>query len=61
MRVHTASRARDLARTMDVESILATSKAQYKSIEVNKEVDLQFDLHNLVATDLNTLDAAALR
>ena len=46
---------------MDVEAILATSAAQHKSTEVNKEVELQFDLRNLLATDLNSLDSEALR
>ena len=46
---------------MDVDAILATSAAQHKSTEVNKEVELQFDLRNLLATDLNSLDTEALR
>ena len=46
---------------MDAEAILASRKAQYKSTEVNKEVELQFDLGNLLATDLNSLDTDALR
>ena len=46
---------------MDVEAILATSTVQHKSTEVNKEVELQFDLRNLLATDLNSLDIEALR
>jgi hypothetical protein len=46
---------------MDVEAILATSAVKHKSTEVNKEVELQFDLRNLLATDLNSLDTEALR
>ena len=44
-----------------MEAILATSAAQHKSTEVTKEVELQFDLRNLLATDLNSLDPEALR
>ena len=46
---------------MDVQEILESRKAKYKSTEVPKEVELQFDLGNLLATDLNPLDASALR
>lgn len=46
---------------MDVEEILESRKAQYKTVEVTKEVELQYDLGNLLATDLNPLDASALR
>ena len=46
---------------MDVEAILAASTAQHKSTEVNKDVELQFDLRNLLATDLNSLDTETLR
>ena len=46
---------------MDVEAILATSRPQHKNTEVNKEVELQFDLRNLLATDLNSIDTGALR
>lgn len=46
---------------MDVEKILESRKAQYKTVEVTKEVELQYDLGNLLATDLNPLDASALR
>ena len=44
-----------------MEAILASSKLQHKSTDVNKEVELQFDLRNLLATDLNSLDTGALR
>ena len=46
---------------MDVDEILAAGKPQRKSTDVEKEVELQLDLGNLVATDLNSLDTEALR
>ena len=45
-----------------MEEILATTgRVQHKSTEVLKEVELQFDLGNLLATDLNSLNTEALR
>ena len=46
---------------VDLEAVLAARKAQYKSTVVEKEVELQYDLGNLLATDLNPLDAQALK
>lgn len=46
---------------MDVDEILAASKSQYKSTDVSKAVELQFDLGNLLATDFNSIDTDALR
>lgn len=46
---------------MDLEAVLAAKKAQYKSTEVQKDVDLQYDLGNVLATDLNPLDGQALK
>lgn len=46
---------------MDVDEILAASKSQRKSTDVDKDVELQFDLGNLLATDLNSLDTEALK
>ena len=46
---------------MEAESILAAQQAQYKSTEVEKEVELQFDVGNLLATDLNNLDEDELK
>lgn len=45
---------------VDLEAVLAAKKAQYKSTEVQKDVDLQYDLGNLLATDLNPLDDQAM-
>lgn len=45
---------------MEAEAILAAKQGQFKDTEVSKEVELQFDLGNLLATDLNNLDTAAL-
>lgn len=46
---------------MDLEAVLAARKAQYKSTEVQKDVDLQYDLGNVLATDLNPLDGQAMK
>lgn len=46
---------------MDVQDILESRKAKYKTVEVTKEVELQYDLGNLLANDLNPLDASALK
>ena len=46
---------------MDVQAILDSKQAKYKTTEVSKEVELQYDLGNLLATDLNSLDSASLR
>ena len=46
---------------MDAESILASKQAQYKSTEVEKDVELQYDLGNLLVTDLNNLDTDELK
>lgn len=46
---------------VDLEAVLAAKKAQYKSTEVKKDVELQYDLGNLLATDLNPLDAQAMK
>lgn len=42
-----------------VESILSSHK--YRSIEVNKSQDLEFDLGNLLASDPNQLDEKEFR
>ena len=46
---------------MDVDALLAENKSKHKSTEVKKDVELQFDLGNLLATDLNIIDTAAFR
>ena len=46
---------------MDVDGILAASKSNYKSTDVSKAVELQFDLGNLLATDLSSIDTDAMR
>ncbi len=46
---------------MDVQAILDSKQAKYKTTDVSKEVELQYDLGNLLATDFNTLDSASLR
>lgn len=46
---------------MDVQAVLDSRKAKYKTTDVSKEVDLQYDLGNLLVTDLNPLDNDSLR
>lgn len=46
---------------MDVQSILESRKAKYKTTDVSKEVELQYDVGMLLATDLNSLDHGAIR
>jgi regulator of ribosome biosynthesis len=46
---------------VDLEAVLEAKKAQYKSIEVHKDVELQYDVGNLLATDLNPLDTRAMK
>ena len=55
----TSAEAMDIA--VDVDALLAESKSKHKSTEVKKDVELQFDLGNLLATDLNIIDTAAFR
>ena len=46
---------------MDVDALLASQQSKYKSTAVQKEVELQYDLGNMLASDLNTLDTDSLR
>ena len=46
---------------MDVDTVLAERQGRYKTTEVHKEVELQLDVGNLLASDLNTIDIDALR
>lgn len=46
---------------MDVDALLAAKQRELKSTDVEKEVELRYDLGNLLATDLNALDEDALR
>ena len=46
---------------MEVDSILEIHKAEYKPTDVAKEVELQYDLGNLLVTDLNPLDEKELK
>jgi hypothetical protein len=50
---------------MDILSELIDKEAQknakYKSTDVEKNVELEFDLGNLLASDTNDLDLAALK
>lgn len=44
-----------------MEAVLASTKVQSQSTEVKKDVELQYDLGNLLASDLNALDSQSLR
>ena len=46
---------------MDVDEILSVHHEKYKSTDVHKEVQLTFDLGNLLASDLNHIDTSRLR
>ncbi|KAL1924681.1 uncharacterized protein VTP21DRAFT_4335 [Calcarisporiella thermophila] len=46
---------------MDVSAALEAHKAKYKTIEVEKDIPLEFDLALLAAYDLNSLDEDRLR
>lgn len=46
---------------VDVDAILSTKRSQYKSIEVNKDVDVELDIGNLLATDTNVLQSDELK
>ncbi len=46
---------------MDVEAILSSKRSQFKTTDVSKEIDLQYDLGNLLAGDLNVLDVDYLK
>ena len=47
-----------MSAEIDVEDIIAT---RYKSTRVKKEVNLQFDIGNLLASDLNNIDTATFK
>jgi len=46
---------------IDVDTILAAKQSQYKTTEVHKEVDVETDIGNLLATDNNVLEADRLK
>lgn len=46
---------------IDVDAILSTKQAQYKSTEVSKDVDVEVDIGNLLATDTNVLKSDELK
>ena len=46
---------------VDVEAILSTKQSQYKSVEVSKDVDVEVDIGNLLATDTNVLKSDELK
>lgn len=46
---------------VDVDAILSTRQSQYKSIQVDKDVDVELDIGNLLATDTNVLKSDELK
>ena len=46
---------------IDVDAILSSRQSQYKSIEVDKDVDVELDIGNLLATDTNVLKSDELK
>ena len=44
-----------------MEVVLASARVESQSTEVKKDAELQYDLGNLLASDLNTLDSQSLR
>ena len=46
---------------IDVDAILSTKQSQYKSIEVDKDVDVELDIGNLLATDTSVLQSDELK
>ena len=46
---------------IDVDAILSTKQNQYKPIEVDKDVEVDLDIGNLLATDTNILQSDELR
>lgn len=46
---------------MDVDVVLSAHHGKFKTTEVSKEVDLDFDLGHLMATDLNNIDIKSFR
>ncbi|XP_065899308.1 ribosome biogenesis regulatory protein homolog [Dysidea avara] len=47
--------------TLDVDTILAAKQSQYKTTEVHKEIDIETDIGNLLATDNNVLEVDKLK
>ena len=45
---------------MDVDAVLAAKQGQYKATDVDKDVEPQYDLGNLLVTDLSTVDTEEL-
>ncbi|XP_047492195.1 ribosome biogenesis regulatory protein homolog [Penaeus chinensis] len=49
-----------LARLSKVKEIITKASQELKSIEVNREIELEFDVGNLLVTDKNTIDEEAV-
>lgn len=45
----------------DVQSILAAHREQYRTVQVNKDIGVHYDVGNLAVSDVNLLDSDALR
>lgn len=46
---------------MDVDAVLAAREGRYKTTAVEKDVEPQYDLGNLLITDLSSVDSEELR
>ena len=46
---------------VDVDAILSAKQDQYKPIEVNKDVEIELDIGNLLATDTNVIQCEELK
>jgi len=46
---------------VDVDAILSAKQSQYKPIEVHKDIDIEVDIGNLLATDTNVLQSDELK
>ena len=46
---------------MDIDAVLAEQQSRYRTTDVSKDVELQIDLGNLLASDLNNIDMDAMR
>lgn len=44
-----------------VQSILAAQKEKYKSVQVHKDIGVNYDVGNLMVSDVNLLDYDALK
>ena len=46
---------------VDVDSVLRNAKERYKTVEVHKDIEPQFDVGNLLATDMQPIELKDIR